>query len=76
MRWLVIMDATTRNVTRRPRAARRRHDFAGVTDISTPGPTAMADTDPYVILGIDPDATPEQIRAAFRKAVVRAHPDT
>lgn len=36
----------------------------------------MADADPYDELGIGRDATPEEIRAAFRRAVRQRHPDT
>ena len=36
----------------------------------------MADADPYDELGIRPDATPEEVRAAFRRAVRQRHPDT
>lgn len=36
----------------------------------------MADADPYDELGIRPDATPDEIRAAFRRAVRQRHPDT
>lgn len=36
----------------------------------------MADADPYDELGIRRDATPEEIRAAFRRAVRQRHPDT
>ena len=36
----------------------------------------MAGADPYVLLGIDPDASPEEIRAGFRRAVRQRHPDT
>jgi len=31
---------------------------------------------PYLELGLNPQATPEQIRAAFRNAVRKRHPDT
>lgn len=31
--------------------------------------------DPYAVLGVDPSATPAQIREAFRRAVRREHPD-
>jgi curved DNA-binding protein CbpA len=31
--------------------------------------------DPFEILGVRPDATPEQIRAAYREQVARYHPD-
>lgn len=31
--------------------------------------------DPYDVLGVDRDATDDQIRAAFRGAIRRAHPD-
>ncbi len=36
----------------------------------------MTALDPYETLGVDRNATPEQIRAAFRQAVRRQHPDT
>lgn len=36
----------------------------------------MGNADPYVVLGISPGATPEEIRAAFRRAVRQRHPDT
>lgn len=36
----------------------------------------MDDRDPYTILGIGPDATPQDVRTAFRNAVRRKHPDT
>ncbi len=32
--------------------------------------------DPYRLLGLDPDATSEQVRAAFREKVREKHPDT
>jgi hypothetical protein len=35
----------------------------------------MGPDDPYSILGIDRDASDEQIRAAFRDAIRRSHPD-
>ncbi len=34
-----------------------------------------AQIDPFEILGVRPDATPEQIRAAYREQVARYHPD-
>jgi DnaJ-class molecular chaperone len=36
----------------------------------------MTDLDPYVLLGISPEAGLDEIRAAFRRAVRREHPDT
>jgi len=36
----------------------------------------MTEPDPYIILGIERDASPEQVRAAFRRAVRQRHPDT
>jgi DnaJ-class molecular chaperone len=36
----------------------------------------MTDLDPYVVLGISPEAGLDEIRAAFRRAVRREHPDT
>src|SRR5215471_15955849 len=34
-----------------------------------------ASFDPFEILGVRPDATPEQIRAAYRELALRYHPD-
>jgi len=31
--------------------------------------------DPYRVLGVDIDATPEEVRRAFRKKAARIHPD-
>jgi preprotein translocase subunit Sec63 len=36
---------------------------------------AAASGDPFEILGVRPDATPEEIRAAYREQVRRYHPD-
>jgi DnaJ-class molecular chaperone len=36
----------------------------------------MGVTDPYMILGVRPDASPDGIRTAFRRAVRERHPDT
>lgn len=36
----------------------------------------MAERDPYEVLGLESDATPEQIRAAFRRTIRSSHPDT
>jgi DnaJ-class molecular chaperone len=36
----------------------------------------MSGKDPYRELGLDRDATPEEIRAAFRRAARQRHPDT
>ncbi|MCU1363801.1 MAG: restriction endonuclease [Acidimicrobiaceae bacterium] len=36
----------------------------------------MADTNFYELLGLQPTATPEEIRAAYRALVVRVHPDS
>lgn len=33
-------------------------------------------TDPYEILGLDKDATPDQINAAYKAAAKKAHPDS
>lgn len=32
-------------------------------------------TDPYSLLGVSPQASPEQIKAAYKRAVARYHPD-
>jgi DnaJ-class molecular chaperone len=31
--------------------------------------------DPYVFLGVSPRASPEEIKAAYKRAVARYHPD-
>lgn len=36
----------------------------------------MSDRDPYATLGVDRDAAPAEIRAAFRRIVRERHPDT
>lgn len=36
----------------------------------------MSRPDPYSLLGIGPDATTEEVRAAFRRKVRQNHPDT
>jgi DnaJ-domain-containing protein 1 len=41
---------------------------------STPAPAPSAD-DPYVILGIAPGATPEEIKAAYKNQLKLNHPD-
>ena len=35
----------------------------------------MAVTDPYKILGVDPGATEEEIKSAYRQLVKKYHPD-
>ena len=36
----------------------------------------LVSEDPYKVLGVSPDATAEEIRLAYRSAVLRYHPDT
>jgi curved DNA-binding protein CbpA len=36
---------------------------------------SVSPSDPFEILGVRPDATPDQIRAAYRDLVARFHPD-
>lgn len=36
----------------------------------------MSNPDPYRLLGIEPEASPEEVRAAFRRKVRQNHPDT
>lgn len=35
----------------------------------------MSASDPYAVLGVSPDATDAELRAAYRRAVQREHPD-
>lgn len=43
--------------------------------ISTPNPTTSSHADPYDVLGLDHDATPAQIKSAYRKLALQYHPD-
>ena len=45
--------------------------------LTTPAPVAAAPipTDPYELLGIQPDATPEAITRAYRAQLKQYHPD-
>ena len=45
--------------------------------LATPAPVAAAPipTDPYELLGIGPDASPEAITRAYREQLKRYHPD-
>ncbi|MBT0956025.1 molecular chaperone DjiA [Alphaproteobacteria bacterium KMM 3653] len=45
--------------------------FRGLRARFVPG----AVPDPYDVLGVSPDATPEELRAAWRRAVRESHPD-
>ena len=38
-------------------------------------PSAPTTIDPYTILSVPQDATPEQIKTAYRKAALKHHPD-
>ncbi|MGZ3275501.1 MAG: DnaJ domain-containing protein [Caulobacteraceae bacterium] len=40
-----------------------------------PQPAGMSAAEARSILGVEPDATPEQIRAAYPRLMQRAHPD-
>lgn len=51
---------------------RMRRDGLGTDTVRC----SVANVDPYVVLGIHSDASPEEIRAAFRRAVRQRHPDT
>jgi DnaJ-class molecular chaperone len=45
------------------------------TDEPTPGTGRGRPADPYQVLGISREATPDEIRAAYRKASQEYHPD-
>jgi len=38
-------------------------------------PSGNEEKDPFKILGIEPGASPDEIKAAYRKAVAKYHPD-
>ncbi|MGZ3367000.1 MAG: DnaJ domain-containing protein [Caulobacteraceae bacterium] len=54
--------------SRMNRGARAKAGFA-------PEPAGMSASEARAILGVAPDATPEQIRAAYTRLMQRAHPD-
>ena len=41
-----------------------------------PLPTPSAPLEPHAVLGVSPDATPEELRSAYLEAVARWPPDT
>jgi hypothetical protein len=55
-------------VSRMNRSPRAKPGFA-------PEPAGMSAAEARSILGVEPDATPEQIRAAYTRLIQRAHPD-
>ena len=42
---------------------------------AAPAPAGMSAAEARSILGVEPDATPEQIRSAYTRLMQRAHPD-
>jgi hypothetical protein len=55
-------------VSRMNRGAKAKAGFA-------PEPAGMSANEARSILGVQPDATPEQIRSAYTRLMQRAHPD-
>ncbi len=62
---LALLSAAGGRINRRPR------DGQG----PAPHPAGMSASEACSILGVAPDATPEQIRAAYTRLMQRAHPD-
>jgi uncharacterized membrane protein YkvA (DUF1232 family) len=62
--WEVFRERM-RNSRRTPPGAPRPEEFA--TDFNR--------TDPYTLLEVSPHASPEEIKAAYRRAAARYHPD-
>jgi hypothetical protein len=60
---LALLSAAGGRVNRRPRTA------------PAPEPAGMSAAEARSILGVAPDATPEQIRSAYTRLMQRAHPD-
>jgi hypothetical protein len=63
---LAVASAAGGRVNRRPRPEQGP---------ATPQPAGMSASEARSILGVEPDATPEQIRAAYARLMQRAHPD-
>lgn len=45
------------------------------TRVAAERPAAPAELDPYAVLGVSPDATPDEIAHAYREQMKRYHPD-
>ena len=59
------------NRRREESRSRQKAEPQGETPFSRDGNAG----DPYTVLGVDPDATPEQIRKAYRNLAAQYHPD-
>lgn len=64
---LALLSAAGGRINRRPRD--------GQGQGPAPQPAGMSLAEARSILGVEPDATPEQIRAAYTRLMQRAHPD-
>jgi hypothetical protein len=62
---VALMSAAGGRINRRPRTEQG----------PAPGPAGMSAAEARSILGVEPDATPEQIRSAYTRLMQRAHPD-
>jgi len=61
---------------RRHTAYRRRSPGQGEKEKrDREAPTDREERDPFKILGVEPGASPDEIKAAYRKAVAKYHPD-
>ena len=60
-----LLSAAGGRINRRPESGRG----------PAPQPAGMSVAEARSILGVEPDATPEQIRAAYARLMQRAHPD-
>src|ERR1700761_7181586 len=61
---LALFSAAGGRINRRPRP-----------EFAPPQSAGMSAAEARSILGVEPDATPEQIRAAYARLMQRAHPD-
>ncbi|HEY4030262.1 MAG TPA: DnaJ domain-containing protein [Caulobacteraceae bacterium] len=66
---LALMLAAGGRLNRRPRSGQGQGQGAA------PQSAGMSAAEARSILGVEPDATPEQIRAAYARLMQRAHPD-
>lgn len=57
---------------RRPEGSRERQQHASPPGDLSAGFSRM---DPYTLLEVSPQASPEEIKAAYKRAVARYHPD-
>ncbi len=52
-----------------------RHGFKRAAGSPPPDPSTMTPAEAYRVLGLEPEASREEVRAAYRRLIRRVHPD-